>query len=197
LKPAALDAGGAEPFVFTAGSIRPYRGIEDIIAALAAPILKDTRCRLVVAGEVSKGASSYKERLERLAAQHAVGARITWAGELTPAEMTWCFEQCAAFVMTSRVEACPNIALEALSHGCLVISTRQPPMPEFFSDAALYYAMASAPELAAHVRTVLSAPPPQRQAWRAAALLQAGRFTWAETARRTVEQLQLALPQAG
>ena len=29
--------------------------------------------------------------------------------------------------------------LEAMSHGCRIISTRQPPMPEFFKNGCTYY----------------------------------------------------------
>jgi hypothetical protein len=51
--------------------------------------------------------------------------------------MAWCFESCEAFVVTSRGEARPNMVLEALSHGCLSLSTDRPPLPQMLAGAAL------------------------------------------------------------
>ena len=84
---------------------------------------------------------------------------MVWAGQLTEPEMAWCFGHCEAFVMTSRAEACPNVALEAMSHGCRVVSTSQPPMPEFFGEAAAYYRGGDARDLARAVRGLLGESP--------------------------------------
>jgi glycosyltransferase involved in cell wall biosynthesis len=196
VKPTALVGDEPPPFVFSAGTIRPYRGIEDIIAALSAPSLQGIQCRLLVAGGTTRGLRSYGARLRRLAARRGVAARITWAGEFPPAQMAWCFEHCAAFVMTSRVEACPITALEALSHGCMIVSTRLPPMPEFFGDAALYYTAADGADLARQLTTVLDRSPEQRASLRVAAQRRASQFSWQETVRKTIEQLQLAAATA-
>ena len=70
--------------------------------------------------------------------------------------MAEAFRRCAAFVMTSRAEACPNTALEAMSCGCAIVSVDRAPMPEFFGEAALYYPVAEIRALAQQLCAVIS-----------------------------------------
>jgi glycosyltransferase involved in cell wall biosynthesis len=106
--------------------------------------------------------------------------------------MAWSFGHCAVFVMTSRAEACPNLALEAMSHGARIVSTRQEPMPEFFEDVATYYSPGDATELAHRIIEVASsrAEPSARAE---AGVARAAAFTWQRTADRTIHELQRAV----
>ena len=47
------------------------------------------------------------------------------------------------------------IGLEALAHGCLCVVADNPPLPEIFGKAALYYAPRSANHLAKIIENVL------------------------------------------
>ncbi len=188
LRPASLAGLGEGPFVFTAGSIRPARGLEDLLEALpAVGPLRDWP--LVIAGGVDPRMGPCAERLKSLARRNGLEGRLVWAGKLRPAEMAWCYGRCGLFVMTSRAEACPNTALEALGAGCLAVSTDQPPMPEFFADAALYYRRRDPSHLAERLTEAASMAPDRAAAHRHAARARAGEFRWADTARRTVDEL--------
>jgi glycosyltransferase involved in cell wall biosynthesis len=185
-RPAVL-ADQERPFLFTAGSIRPARGLDDLLAALAAierPPL------LVVAGAPDPDTERHSANLKARAS--ALGIGVLWAGALDGPEMAWCFSHCEAFVMTSRAEACPNIALEAMCHGCYVISTDHPPMPEVFGSAAIYYSARDAEDLRRRLTELrdLSASDALRRRQEARERSQA--FTWSETARRTVNELESA-----
>ena len=138
-------------FLFTAGSIRPARGLEDLIGALPAVLANDAARSLVIAGGVDPSGQPYAARMRALARALGVERHVVWAGHLTAPEMAWTFQHCAAFVMTSRAEACPNLALEAMSQGAVIVSTRQDPMPELFGDVATYYSPPDAGELAARI----------------------------------------------
>ncbi len=135
-KPAAMVGQNVERFWFTAGSLLPYRGLEDIILALATR--RSAGEYLLVAG---KGVYSddYQNRMKRLAERYGLADRVIWLGHRPAAELSWCYANCLGFVMTSQIEACPNVVLEALSHGCACVSTKCSPMPEFFRDTANYY----------------------------------------------------------
>ena len=193
--PAWLPRDWQEHFIFTAGSLRPYRGLEDIVRALA--LLRDRRVvkRVVIAGVPDPGMHFYRRRLACLASQYRVADHIVWAGQLTPCDMAWCFSHCAAFVMTSRVEACPNIALEAMSHGCLCVSSNNLPMPEFFGDAALYYQSGDAHSLAQQLTVLSDASAQQQAVLRRRAQLQTRQFRWEKTAQETITHLELAIGQ--
>jgi len=176
-----------KPFVFAAGSLYPYRGIEDAIRAL--PLLESRTLRLVIAGE---GSASYRNRMEVLARQLAVTNRIVWLGQVDPTTMNYAYQQCAAFLMTSRVEACPNIALEAMANGARCISTTSAPMAEFFGDDALYYTPGDAPVLGRHINSVLAAPASVAQQRSLSAQRRAGEFTWEQTLDGVVTALTTA-----
>lgn len=190
--PASAEGGplrDARPTLFTAGSIRPARGMEDALRALA---LLPRDVRLVVAGEVDARCDGYAAGLHRLARALGVEDRVTWAGQLGTQQMAQAFRACTAFVMTSRAEACPNTALEAMSHGCATISVDREPMPEMFGDAALYYPPGDTATLSSRVNVVLADPAEHSRLGRAA-LRRSTVFTWEHTRDRTIEQLEQAL----
>jgi glycosyltransferase involved in cell wall biosynthesis len=174
--------------LLTAGSIRPARGLEDLVRAL--PLI-DGSIRLVIAGQVDPGCEGYAARLRQLTERLGVSTRVMWVGQLGSADMSSALQSCTAFVMTSRAEACPNTALEAMSHGCAVVSVDRAPMPEFFSDAALYYPTGDATALAGQLRAVV-ADNARRQRLTEAACHRAEAFTWEATKDRTIEELELA-----
>jgi glycosyltransferase involved in cell wall biosynthesis len=106
--------------------------------------------------------------------------------------MDWCFEHCAAFVMTSRTEACPNTVLEAMSHGCLSISIDRPPMTELYGASAVYYRAGDARDLAAWTLAVLRRPEEAVVESRSVARERAAQFPWSLTAERTIDELEKA-----
>jgi glycosyltransferase involved in cell wall biosynthesis len=179
-------------FVFTAGSIRPARGIEDAICAMALPPLRDQSLALVIAGGLDRD-GSYAKRLLALAGQLGIATRVHWVGELDRSAMSWCYSRCGSFIMTSRVEACPNIALEAMAHGAEIVSTTCSPMPEFFGEAAQYYSPGDAATLTARLSSIVLEPRRDRNTHREISRARAGAFTWERTSLETVSQLQLAI----
>jgi glycosyltransferase involved in cell wall biosynthesis len=183
----------SSPFLFTAGSIRPARGLEDVITAL-----KDvpSDLRLVIAGSVDRGAEDYAARMRSLAVEQGVGHRLVWAGQLDMAAMSWCFRNAEVFVMTSRAEACPNTVLEALVNGAFSLSTDHPPMPEFFGDAATYYRARSAGDLTEKLVGMLNSSSETRQEMQERGRARASIFSWDATAQATVAELKAAIQGA-
>ncbi len=179
-------------FIFTAGSIRPARGLEGSIKAMK--FLKDlySDLSLIIAGNTDSGTESYRRRLNVIAKKFGVSERIFWVGQLSENEMNWCYKNCSAFIMTSRAEACPNIALEAMSHSCMIVSTTQPPMPEFFRNAAFYYNAGNSSNLAQQIHAALELSEEERMDKRAATRTIAEEFSWERTARLTIDQLALS-----
>ena len=146
---------------------------------------------IVIAGEISPGGAAYRRRLERSAAAAGVDDRIVWAGALDREEMAWCFLQCVAFVMTSRVEACPNLVLEAMSYGCACVSVDRLPMPEFFGTAARYYPAGDG-RRAGQLAATQAANGSDSGRLRHDAEHRARQFAWTTTAEKTVAELEKA-----
>jgi glycosyltransferase involved in cell wall biosynthesis len=189
-RPSFFESQGRCRFIFTAGSIRPARGLEDVIRGHGV-LHQDVK--LIIAGAVDPGMEAYKRKLDRLISECGTSASVIWAGPLSAHEMDWCYRHCDVFVMTSRAEACPNIVLEAMLHGCISVSTEAPPMPEFFADSALYYAPKDITTLARQINTALSIAQPRREVMSRRASDIASRFSWEICASKTVDELQKAV----
>lgn len=194
-RPKALDENLNGNFIFTAGSIRPARGLEDLIRAIGhfarskVSIIPD----LLIAGTHTANMSGYFSKLKELVHGLNLTQNVTWLGNLNDEEMAWCYENCNLFVMTSHVEACPNIALEAMAYGCNIISTLNRPMPDFFGDAARYYSSGMHHELADLIIRAYDENADEIKRRTDLAKKKASMFTWESTAEQTLEQLGLAI----
>jgi glycosyltransferase involved in cell wall biosynthesis len=144
---------------------------------------------LVIGGASDPGVDVYRRELDRLATVRGVSDRIIWAGHLSASEIAWCFREAAAFVTTSRAEACPNIVLEAMRQGAVSVATQHAPMPEFYRDTALYYRPGDAGDLAHAIDAVLNMKSADRQERRERAHARSLDFEWSITARRTLNEL--------
>ena len=176
------------PFVFAAGSIRPSRGLEDLIRAAPRLVARHPDLRIVIAGRSDDGRRRYETSLKRLASGLGVGDHLIWLGHVSKAELAWAFERCAAFVVTSRAEACPNLVLEAMSYGAPAVSTIQEPMPELFGEGALFYRPGDAEQLADRISTLAGSRGEAIARGRCAAE-RARFFTWRRAADETIQQL--------
>jgi glycosyltransferase involved in cell wall biosynthesis len=192
IKPRLLAQADDRPVIFTAGSIRPARGLEDVLSAIKILKGRGVRPVLVVAGEIHSNSLPYYAMLSRLIARRGIQSQVAWVGSLSKEEMAWCLSNCAAFVMTSRVEACPNTALEAMAYGVPSIATTNPPMPETFREAAVYYSPTDSAALADQIQKILELPADLRRAWAKRSRLRAASFDWRITAELTVRQLVAA-----
>lgn len=179
-------------YLFTAGSIDPYRGLEDIILAMKSLLTQGVKVRLVIAGDVRPTMLNYQNRLKDMIQKMNIASNVCWAGKLKEDEMLWCYQNCQAFIMSSRIEACPNIALEAMSHGCVTISANNPPLPEFFDDVAYYYEPYDGRSLAKSIHSVLTMMAKQKTYLSKKAVERASEFSWDITVEKTLNELRKA-----
>ena len=179
-------------FLFTAGSIRPARGLEDAIRALKDLKIAGGHHHLAIAGRATSGSRGYEREMRNLAESCDVADRAHWVGQLDANAMSWCFANCETFVMTSRTEACPNVVLESLSYGCVSVSTDSAPMPEFYQNAAAYYSAGDGASLASVILDVDQSRS-RRDELRANAFNRAAQFDWRVTAERTIGEFEVLL----
>lgn len=187
-KPAVIPA---VPFIFAAGSVVPYRGFEDIIKAVSILKKRDLgELDVFFTGDQSDS-SWYGRRLHKLIQNNDASGWVKWAGTLTRSEMNWCYQHCRLFVITSRAEAFGNIVLEAMGHGCEVISCDNPPMPEILGDCAEYYPIGDSSRLAELVEKHLRSESHPKGKRSLASERTAG-FSWDATASQTLAALRMA-----
>ncbi|MDP3771531.1 MAG: glycosyltransferase [bacterium] len=189
VRPRMLPAGWDDDFCFTAGSIRPARGLDDVLGALRA--LPET-VRVAIAGDVAPVMRGYAASRRTWVERAGLHDRVAWLGPLSDAEMAWCYAHGRAFVMTSRVEACPNTALEAMAAGCVIVAADNPPLPEIFGNVATYYTPRDAQSCAGAIATALGRDGAALAAVRVHAERRAGEFSWDRSVAATVHALQRA-----
>jgi glycosyltransferase involved in cell wall biosynthesis len=177
-------------FLFTAGAIRAARRLEDIILALSDLKNRGIIKKVVIGGGIDPYTRAYKKKMDKLAEKLGVMDQILWVGHLTPEKMSWCYEHCSAFIMTSRVEACPNIVLEAMAHGCLSISTTAMPMPEFYQDSALYYLQEKPATLSDRMMEAHTMEKERENNLRSMAMARSRDFSWERCAESTIAVLK-------
>ena len=196
-RPNTIPEAWTNDFVFTAGSIEPYRGIEDIVEALSYLRGKNRRIRLVIGGQERPQMQLYKGSIERMAEEHGVAQNIVWVGNLNIDEMLWCYRNCKVFVMSSRVEACPNTAMEAMAYGCISAVADNPPLPEFFRECAAYYPPKDGKALGETILRLLGQDERERMAVSEMAMARARAFSWDDTVAGTIQALRDAVMQGG
>ena len=198
VKPVVIPESWNGKFLFTAGAIRPSRGLEDIISAIDYLVSEDTHYidNIIIAGTTHSTMNKYRHSLQKTIEKKRINDHIFFAGNLNEQEMNWCYQNCAAFIMTSRVEACPNVALEAMSHGCLCISADNPPLPEIFAEGALYYQSKNGKSLVEAIQTVFSWDNHQRHRSSKLAKQRAADFSWDITANETVQELEKVIDES-
>jgi glycosyltransferase involved in cell wall biosynthesis len=193
IKPLKLSADWSREFIFTAGSIRPARGLEDILEAILLLNNKGNKgVNLVIAGDVIPNMVTYQNKLKAMIKKMGISDRVFWVDHLNVNEMSWCYQNCKVFIMSSRVESFGQIALEAMSQGCVCVSADNPCLPEVFKNAALYYSPRDSQSLAEVIKYVFSWDSTKRADFTEIAENRASDFSWDVCTKRTVEELKKA-----
>ena len=193
LKPSAIPENWMNEFLFTAGSIRPARGLEDILYAMNSLTLKNINLKLAIAGSTASNMLLYRSSLEKYILNNGLGKKVIWVEELSKFEMNWCYKNCKAFIMASRVEACPVIALESMLHGCISIAANNPPLPEIFGDTAVFYPPFDDKTLVETIQNVLTWDNHKINQISSKAKKRSAMFTWDRTVEQTINELKMAI----
>lgn len=180
---AVLESFGIRSdYLFTCGSILPYRRVEYIIKAFG-EWQDSNKIMLVIAGTGND--RNYANLLGRLISESPVGKQILMTGYVSPQVMRVLYRSCKLFITTTEIEACPNMGIEALSSGCHILSSDNQPMPEIFQSAASYFSTLDMGLLSKALPKALEEASGVNQK----ALKRAADFSWKRCADQTFEAL--------
>ncbi|HNT86789.1 MAG TPA: glycosyltransferase family 1 protein [Candidatus Hydrogenedentes bacterium] len=176
------EFGVSGPFVLFVGAIEPRKNVTGLLEAFAR-VRNDLPHRLVLLGR----AGWQPEPVPAIAGRLGIADRVTWLGYVpSHAALPAFYAAADAFVLPSFHEGFGLPVIEAMACGCPVITTRRAALPEAGGDAARYADPESPESIAATISEVLG-DAALRDRMRALGREQAKRFSWRETARRTLE----------
>jgi glycosyltransferase involved in cell wall biosynthesis len=174
----AFTADGAspdsDPYVLFVGALQLRK--EPVTAIEAMSLVPDAP-RLVLAGPDKGGRAEAEEAARRL------GVEADLRGHVTKDELAALYRGASCLVFPSRYEGFGLPVLEAMASGTPVVATSAGALPEVAGDAAVLVEPGNAVELAGGIERAIA----DHERLREAGLARAARYSWAETARLTLE----------
>lgn len=179
--PVTLPQGVAAPFLLHVGDLHERRNLAVAIAALDATRSRLDRLPSLVLAGVDRGIG---DALDQQAA--AAGISLIRLGPVDDASLRSLYGAAAALVYPSRYEGFGFPVLEAMASGAPVLASRAASIPEVAGDTGILLDPDQPLAWAdAIVRVMTDAA--QQARMRAAGLARAAEFTWARTARITLD----------
>jgi glycosyltransferase involved in cell wall biosynthesis len=166
-----------EPYALFVGALQPRKDATTAIEALS--LIGDGAPRLVVVGPDKGGRAD----AERKAAELGLAGRVELRGHVPQDELAALYRGADCLVFPSRYEGFGLPVLEAMASGTPVVATTAGALPEVAGDAAILVEERNPVALAGGIERAIA----DRERLRAAGLERASRYSWAETARRTLE----------
>ncbi len=121
-----LPADG--PLLLLFGMLKPYKGLEDLLRAMPAVLVRFPRCRLVVAGEPLMPMQPVEQQIERLGIRHVVILRPSF---IPQDEVAAYFTAADLVLAPYREIAASGVVVTAQGHARAVVVTRVGGLPEF------------------------------------------------------------------
>jgi glycosyltransferase involved in cell wall biosynthesis len=173
--------GVTGPFVLFVSSLWPYKNCDGLLRAfaLAKPALEGRR--LVVVGPDRDKA--YVTELRTLADRLGVAADVTWVGGVPLTETVDFYRAADVFVYPSHNETFGLTILEAMACGCPVVTSDRSAMPETAGGAAVL----ADPNDPRSIGEAILRACETADGLRPRGLARAAEFTWAQTAKQTLE----------
>ena len=183
-------APGATIRLLAVGSVVQRKGHDVLVEALAS--LKHLPWQLKIVGDRSRDTVATRT-LEALVLRHALGDRITLAGELRDDQVADSYAKADIFVLASRHEGYGMAYAEAIAHGLPVIGTTAGAIPETVPASAGLLVPPSDPlALAAALRRLIEDSKERQRLAHGARVAAAALPTWQDTAALFARALEAA-----
>ena len=177
LAPQTIDSLNNElPLIAFFGYLSYRKGLDLLIDALPAILVRQPNARLVIAGGDPE---NILHELQQRANALGISKNITWLTDITRAQARWLLQRADCFALPSRAESFSIAILEALSLGTPVIASRESTWDALQQQGFGFNCALAAHSVAQCILQVLDTDRATRQQQRAAiaARIQS-EFTW-------------------
>jgi glycosyltransferase involved in cell wall biosynthesis len=171
-----------QPFIFHVGSPFPHKNIERLCEAFTILKEKHPDLQLILPGKREQ----YFEKLEALIGTHPYRGSIIIPGFVSDEELKWLYQNAEAYVLPSLSEGFGLPGLEAMTHGCPLVSSNATCLPEVYGEAAHYFDPESVQDMADKIDQVISSEK-RRKALIKEGYVQLKKYSWQHMAEQTLE----------
>lgn len=139
-------------FIMYTGSAFEHKNLQRLITAFG--VLKEQHgdLQLVLVGKRER----YSKQLEKWASKHHYFEDIVFTGFIPDEELKWYYQNARAYVFPTLSEGFGLPGLEAMVHGCPVVSSNVSCLPEVHGDAAHYFDPYDVQDIARKIDEVIS-----------------------------------------
>ncbi len=178
----------ADEFVFAVGTAFPHKNLDRLVKAFEIVNASQPELKLVLAGKKEY----YYEQLQKQINVSTAQKNIIVPGFVSDGELRWLYENAKAYVFPSLSEGFGLPGLEAMAHGCPVVSSNATTLPEVNGDAAHYFNPEDVDDMAARILDVITDEKLRKD------LIQKGheqlkKYSWKRMAEQTLEVYKRAL----
>ncbi len=186
--PAKQPDGISQPFIMHVGSPFPHKNIDRLVKAFEILNTSQPELKLVLAGKKEY----YFEQLESSLASSPIKDKIIIPGFVSDEELKWLYQNTECYVLPSLSEGFGLPGLEAMAHGCPVISSDATCLPEVYQEAVLYFDPTDPKDIAEKIRAIINDKDLARDlVEKGSKLLQ--QYSWSKMAEQTLDVYKTVL----
>lgn len=185
---------GDRPYILSVGVLQPRKNLGTLLDAFALAKLGPHAPphKLVIVGKRGWLGDALDRQVAQLPTE--VAGDLIWTGYVPDEDLPLLYGGADAFCYPSRYEGFGLPPLEAMACGCPVLCTRASSLPEVVGDAGVMLPPDDSSAWAHALEKILGQPT-VRERWRERGLERAARFSWEETARRTLRVYEECRPK--
>ncbi len=176
----------ARPFLFYPAALWPHKNHRLVIETLKRLSPSHSDLQVIFSGVIKK--EKLKIELETLASEYGLGERVHFLGFIPDENLAWLYQNATILVFPSSFEGFGMPILEAYRYHLPVVAARNSSITEVAGDAALLCETNNAEEFTAAINQLLN-DEKLRQELRSKMAAQLKKFSWTQTAQKTLEKL--------
>lgn len=145
-------ATAKRPFIFHIGQPLPHKNIDRLIKAFEIIKTSHSELNLILPGKIS---GVFRDDVNKWINESPVKDSIVVPGFVSDLELKWLYENAECYTLPSLSEGFGLPGLEAMAHGCPVVSSNATCLPEVYKDAAVYFDPTDIQDMADKISSVI------------------------------------------
>lgn len=168
-------------FLLYVGRAQPHKNLRNLVESFALVQQKHPELVLVLAGKIDL---AYQEIIN-LVDQKSINS-VVFLGFVDDSQLKWLYQNAECYVLPSLSEGFGLPGLEAMVHGCPLVSSNATCLPEIYGKGALYFNPTDVQDMADKINTVLDDKKLRDQLIKAG-YAQSKKYSWSKMAKETLD----------